>query len=182
MKKATEETLVIIKNETLKRGLVGKILEKFEDADLEITDIRLFRPTKKLAEKHYKIDKNWKYRVGQRALSAFKNSNEAGKIFGTSNPKNIGSKIYDWSVNQLAKKPVIVLALKGSNAVEKIKEMAGYQEPAKANLSTIRGIFSSDSYLKSNIEKRALYNVIHRSSNTIEAKREIKVWFSKSLK
>src|SRR3989344_5926598 len=141
MKKGDEETLVIIKNESIKRGLVGKIIEKFEDASLEITQMQMLKPSKRLAKKHYTADEDWKLRVGKRALDSFDNLKEAKKYLGLANPKKIGSKIYEWSVSQLVEKSVIVLVVKGTNAIDKVKEITGFQEPSKANLSSLRGIF-----------------------------------------
>ena len=175
--KTIENTLVIIKNDTIKRGLVGQIIQKFENAGLKIIAMRMEKPTKKVAREHYQQEKGWKERVGKKALAIFKNDADIIKCFGTNSVLEIGQMIFDWSVDQLIGKEVIVMALQGPNAINKVVAITGPSDPSNADLSTIRGTYSCDTYLHSNSEKRAIYNVIHRSDNADEAKRELKVWF-----
>ena len=179
--KTVETTLVIIKNKTIERGLVGEIIKKFEDVGLKIVAMRMEKPSKKIALEHYKENKQWNERVGKKAVAAFRNTSEAIKNLGSDDPIKIGKAIYNWSVNQLKGEEVIVMALKGVNAVNKVMAITGPSDPSNADLSTIRGQFSCDSFVSSNLEKRALYNVVHRSGSAKEAKYELKVWF-KSLK
>ncbi|MCK9368951.1 nucleoside-diphosphate kinase [Candidatus Dojkabacteria bacterium] len=179
--KIVETTLVIIKNKTIERGLVGEIIKKFEDVGLKIVAMRMEKPSKKIALEHYIENKGWNERVGKKAIAAFRTTSEAIKNLGTDNPKKVGKAIYDWSVDQLKGKEVIIMALRGVNAVNKVLAITGSSNPSEADLSTIRGQFSSDSFISSNLEKRALYNVVHRSGSAKEAKYELKVWF-KGLK
>jgi nucleoside-diphosphate kinase len=174
-----ERTLTIIKNESIKRGLVGSIINKIESTGLRLAQIKQVTPTLSIAKKHYIRDLKWIKGLGEKAKTSFKNSSKLVKVFGTEDEISIGEKIYQWSLKQLANKEIIVIVWEGNNAVAKVKKIVGENEPSNADLSTVRGMFSSDSYLKSNLEGRALYNVVHRSSNLSEAKREIKVWFGK---
>ncbi len=48
-----EPALVIIKPDAIKKGLLGAVLSKFSEADLEIIGIKIVRATKALAESHY---------------------------------------------------------------------------------------------------------------------------------
>ena len=48
-----EKTLVLIKPRVIKRGLLGKIITIYEDKGLEITRIRMARPSKEMLEEHY---------------------------------------------------------------------------------------------------------------------------------
>lgn len=172
-----EKTLIIIKNHSIKRRIVGRIIQKFEDVGLNIFAIKMLKPTKEQAKRHYIDNKDWKIKIGERVLDKYKNKKDLLKIFKTDKPSEIGNYIYKWSIDQLCKSEVIVMILKGPNAVEKVKAITGSSDPSDADLSTIRGSFSSDSILTSNKSKRALFNVIHRSTDTKDAKREIKVWF-----
>lgn len=173
-----EKTLVIIKNYSIKRRLVGKIIQKFEDADLNIVDMKMVKPTREIALKHYINDKKWKVKVGEKILNKYDDKSEIKRVFKAIDPAKLGDYICKWSIDQLIKSPVVVMILEGSNAIEKIKTITGNTDPSDADLSTIRGSFSSDSVITSNNKRRALYNVVHRSTNKKEARREIKVWFS----
>lgn len=48
-----QETLVLLKPDTVKRGLIGKIITIFEENNLEIVEIKKLKMTKKLVAEHY---------------------------------------------------------------------------------------------------------------------------------
>lgn len=48
-----ETTLIILKPDAVQRGLMGKIVSRFEDKGLQIVGAKLMQITQKLAEKHY---------------------------------------------------------------------------------------------------------------------------------
>ena len=49
----TEKTLVFIKPDAVKRGLVGKIITRFEDKGFEILELKKMTVSSELAAKHY---------------------------------------------------------------------------------------------------------------------------------
>jgi nucleoside-diphosphate kinase len=50
---AEEETLVIVKPDAVRRGLIGEILSRMESKGLRIEEMRLTRIDRDLAERHY---------------------------------------------------------------------------------------------------------------------------------
>jgi nucleoside-diphosphate kinase len=48
-----EETLVIVKPDAVRRGLVGEVLSRLERKGLRIEDLRMMRIDRDLAERHY---------------------------------------------------------------------------------------------------------------------------------
>jgi nucleoside-diphosphate kinase len=50
---ATEETLVIVKPDAVRRGLVGEILSRLERKGLRIEEMRMMRIDRDLADRHY---------------------------------------------------------------------------------------------------------------------------------
>jgi nucleoside-diphosphate kinase len=48
-----ERTLVLIKPDAVRRGLVGEIIRRFEARGFRITALRMLQPSRDLAEKHY---------------------------------------------------------------------------------------------------------------------------------
>lgn len=56
-----ERTLVLIKPDGVKRGLVGKIINQYEEKSLEIIALKMMTATKESAEKHYSehVSKNF---------------------------------------------------------------------------------------------------------------------------
>lgn len=49
----TQETLVIVKPDAVRRSLIGEILRRIEERDLRITELRMMRIDEDLADRHY---------------------------------------------------------------------------------------------------------------------------------
>ncbi|MDH7481441.1 MAG: nucleoside-diphosphate kinase [Armatimonadota bacterium] len=52
-----ERTLVLIKPDAFERGLVGQIISRFENRTFKIKALKLIRPSRELAERHYAAHK-----------------------------------------------------------------------------------------------------------------------------
>ncbi len=48
-----ENTLVLVKPDGVKRGLIGEIISRFEKKGFKIVDMKMLQMTKALAEDHY---------------------------------------------------------------------------------------------------------------------------------
>ncbi|MFH1457660.1 MAG: nucleoside-diphosphate kinase [Candidatus Omnitrophota bacterium] len=70
------------------------------------------------------------------------------------------------------RRKVMALVYWGEQAIKKCRELAGATNPEEADPTSIRGSYGR-------ITTSGVYeNVIHVSSNELEAEREIKLWFS----
>jgi nucleoside-diphosphate kinase len=65
----------------------------------------------------------------------------------------------------------------GMNAVGIIRKITGGTEPLSSVPGTIRGDYTIDSYGASDVDKRAVRNIIHSSGTVEEAQKEINLWF-----
>lgn len=69
------------------------------------------------------------------------------------------------------KKKVMALVYYGEDAIQKVRSICGATNPEEADPVSIRGAYGR-------ITTKGVYeNVIHASTNTEEAEREIKLWF-----
>jgi nucleoside-diphosphate kinase len=50
-----QETLIILKPDTIQRGLVGRVLTRFEEKGIEVAAMKLMSVPKVIAEKHYAV-------------------------------------------------------------------------------------------------------------------------------
>lgn len=66
---------------------------------------------------------------------------------------------------------VMALVYKGPNAIKRVREIAGATNPEEADSVSIRGAFGRIT------TKGVFENVIHASSDSKDAEREIKLWF-----
>jgi len=173
-----EKTLVLIKPDAFKRGLVGEIISRFERAGLRLEETKIVSATTEIVGKHYPDDKNWIRSVGKKTVDAYKKYNlNIAEDLGTDDALEVGKIVRKWLIQHLTSGPVVALILSGNHAIEVVRKIIGNTIPLFAELGTIRGDFSIDSPDLSTKEKRALQNLVHASSTIEEAKREISIWF-----
>lgn len=142
--KNAQATLVLIKPDGLKKSLTGNILTRLSEGKLEIVAAKVMRVSRELAEQHYCHLKD--------------------KPFFPALVKYIRGELH-------SRRKVLAMVYWGSDAIEKVRQLAGATNPEEAESTTIRGSYGR-------ITTRGLYeNVIHASTNEVEAEREIKLWF-----
>ncbi len=172
-----EMTFVIIKPDGVKRGLTGEIIRRIEMAGLKIIALEMDTPSREMIDNHYPKDDAWMTRIGNKALEVYaKYGFSAQETLGTDNPLEIGKMARGWTLDYVSSGPVVKMVVQGIHAIDMVRKMAGKTSPAMSEMGTIRGDFSADSALAANMEKRAIYNLIHASETQEEANHEIEHW------
>ncbi|AMD29828.1 nucleoside diphosphate kinase [Candidatus Nanopusillus acidilobi] len=173
-----QKTLVVLKPDSVKRGIVGEIISRFEKAGLKIIGLKMIKLTKEQAEKFYYADEKWLESVGNKTITRYKEMGlDPVKEFGTDDPKKIGSIIRGWLIDFITSGPVVAMVLEGVNCVEEVRKLVGPTEPLKAPPGTIRGDYAHVSIAYANWNKIVLRNVVHASETEKDAEREIFVIF-----
>ena len=131
-----QQTLVIFKPSAIERGLVGRVLARFEAKGLIIAGMKMMQLSPEILREHYAhlLDR------------PFFPSIEAS----------------------MTACPVIVLCLKGVDAIQVVRAMTGATNGRQAAPGTIRGDFSMSGQ----------ENIVHASSSPEDADVEIKRFFS----
>ena len=132
---AAETTFAIIKPNAMKKNVIGKIIDKWESADLEVAGMKKIHMTSEKAQEFYAEHKERPF-------------------FGE-------------LVDFMTSSPVVVLALRGENAVLKNREIMGATNPEEAAEGTIRKLFGD------NVGE----NAVHGSDSTASAERELALFF-----
>jgi nucleoside-diphosphate kinase len=145
-----EQTLVLLKPDAVARGLVGRVIARFENALLKIVAAKMVWMDADLAKRHYF---DLEERFGPAVFNAMAEFMETG--------------------------PVIALVLEGVEAVAVTRKLVGSTYPDQAAPGTIRGDFAHMSRGYANERHIAVANLVHASGNVEEAQREIEVWFAK---
>lgn len=175
---AKEKTVVIIKPDGVKRGLVGEIVHRFERAGLKIVAMKMVWVDKDLVAKHYTDKEEFLIGMGNKTLATYqKYGKDTGEELGTKDPLEIGKMCRKWNIEFLSSGPVVVVLLEGLHAVENVRMLVGHTLPLMAQPGTIRGDYSIDSPVLANERKRAVKNLIHASGTPEEAKYEEELWF-----
>ncbi|MBI3088854.1 MAG: nucleoside-diphosphate kinase [Candidatus Colwellbacteria bacterium] len=173
-----EKTLVIIKPDGVRKGLIGEVIKRFEQRDLKIVALEMFQPTREMIDDHYPKDEAWKERLGHKTLGTYeKYGIDPVAILGTKDPKKLGEMVRGWLIEYMTSAPLVRMVVQGIHAVDMVRKIAGPTLPYLADMGTIRGDFSSDSPAVANAEKRAVANILHASETAAEAEHEIKYWF-----
>lgn len=143
-----ERSLVLLKPDALARGLVGRIVARFEDAALKIVGVKMKLLDAEFTRKHY-------FDLEDRA----------------------GPGIYNTTAGFMQSGPVIALALEGVDVVAKVRKIIGSTFPDQAPPGTVRGDFAHQTKASSEVSGKAVMNLVHASGNSEEAKYEVELWF-----
>lgn len=173
-----ERTVIIVKPDGVKRGLIGEIMKRVEQRGLKVIGVKMLQPDHRLVNKHLPKTKEWLIGMGTKSIDDYKKYNlDPKKMMGTTNPLKIGVKLKKWLFEYWVSGPVVAVAVEGIHAIDMVRKIVGNTLPAKAEMGTIRGDYSVDSAILGNLEKRAIHNIVHASGNPEEAENEIKAWF-----
>lgn len=174
-----ERTLVLIKPDAVMRGLIGAIIQRFEQAGFKIVACKMIFPTNKQLDGHFPKSEEWVREMGEKTLETYREYNiDPVEILGTADPFAIGQKIKGWNYRYLTLGPVMVIVLEGIHAVDTVRKLIGHTLPYKAAPGTIRGDFSINAPDLANVVGSACKNLVHASGTIEEAEREITNWFS----
>ena len=109
-----QSTLVLIKPDGLVRSLTGNILTRLSETKLEIIAAKMLRPTRELAEEHYKH---------LRAKPFF-------------------AELIQYMMGQLHdRRKAMALVYWGEDAIAKVRHLAGATNPEQAEPTSIRGSY-----------------------------------------
>ncbi|HWB34015.1 MAG TPA: nucleoside-diphosphate kinase [Candidatus Paceibacterota bacterium] len=176
-----EKTFILIKPDGVRKGLVGEIIKRLEQRDLKVVALEMFHATRKDMDSHYPKDEAWIRRLGEKTMATYaKYGHDVKRDFGTSDLVRVGKTVRGWLLDFMSSAPMIKMVVQGVHAVDMVRKIVGPTMPYLAEMGTIRGDFSADSAISANMEKRAVYNLIHASETPEEAKHEINHWFGKS--
>ncbi len=149
-----ERTLIILKPDAVKRGIVGEIISRFERVGLKIVGSKMLQPD----YDHY-----------------FHHYEGIGKMVSRR-----GKKAFDVTLSMMEEGPVMAIVLEGVESVSLVRKMVGTTEPKGAQPGTIRGDYAHMSFGHADKEGVGIPNLIHASGDVDEANDEVNHWFSES--
>jgi nucleoside-diphosphate kinase len=173
-----EQSVVLVKPDGVQRGLIGEIISRFEKAGIKIVAMKMVHVGREFAIKHYGFNDEWFENVGKKVKEFYKEKGfDPGENIMEMENMAIGKMVQGWNVDYLTEGPVVAMLLEAPGVVEIVRKIVGSTYPQTAPPGTIRGDFSFDSPLLSNIKRRSVYNLIHASGKPEEAEIEKQLWF-----
>lgn len=174
-----EKTLILIKPDGVKRGLIGEIIRRIEQRGLKIIALKMFQATREQIDEHYPKDSKWVSRLGEKPLGTYKKYGiDPIKELGTDKPDEIGKLVRGWIIDFMVSGPLVKIVVQGVHAVDMVRKICGNTLPNLADMGTIRGDYSVDSPALANADKRGVHNIVHASETPEEAEHELEYWFS----
>ena len=175
-----ERTLVLVKPDGVKRGLIGETIHRFEQRGLKIIALKMIWAKREEMDNHYPKDEAWMRRLGEKTHKTYEKYGYDMKLeLGTTDLLEIGTMVRNWLLDFMTSGPVVKMVVQGVHAVDMVRKIAGMTMPYMADMGTIRGDYSVDSAAAANKEKRAVRNIVHASETPEEAQHEISNWFTK---
>lgn len=173
-----ERTLLIIKPDAVKRGMIGTIIETFEKTGLKLMGAKMVRPDAEVIKNHYPGTPEWVAEMGSKTLASFKQSGtDVIKVMGTDDSQKLGQFVYDRLIKYWQEGPIVVMVFQGPNAVAVCRKLRGHTIPALADAGTLHATYSYDSSTLSSSLDRVVKTFVHASGSVDEAEREIAYWF-----
>jgi len=148
-----ERTLIVLKPDALKRGIVGEIITRFEKVGLKIVGCKMVQPDYEHYYHHYE---------------------NIGKMVSRR-----GKHAFDVTLDMMQEGPVMAIVMEGIEVVSLVRKMVGTTEPKEASPGTIRGDYAHLSFDYADQEGIGIPNLIHASGDPGEAIKEIAHWFKK---
>ena len=171
-----DRSLILIKPDGVQRGLIGEIIKRFEQKGLKLISMKMLLPTEEQCERHYHKDDEWFLKKGTGIVTNL----EADGLPIEKEAIEYGRDIIRTIVQYMTGGPVVAIIAEGHAAPDVVTSIVGGTEPVTADVGTIRGDFTIDSFYMAAIDNRAVRNLIHCSESVEEAERELKIWFDES--
>ena len=143
-----ERTLVLLKPDAVARGVMGRVLTRFEDALLKVVGSKMVWMDADLTRRHY-------FDLEER----------------------FGAGVYNATAAFMQTGPVLAFVLEGIDAVKTVRKIVGSTYPNEAAPGTIRGDFAHQTKGYATGKGIAVANLVHASGNVDEAKQEVALWF-----
>lgn len=168
----TERSFVIIKPDGIQRSLIGEILSRFERTGLKLVSLKMVVLDSDRIWKHYDKDDEWFTKKGLRIAE----DRKAAGLSAEKEPIEYGKDIIRALEKYMTSGPVVVMVWEGNSAVAVVTKIVGETAPASADVGTIRGDLTIDSYDIAAVDDRAVRNLIHCSDTPENAEKEIALW------
>lgn len=173
-----EKTLVLVKPDGVKRGLVGEVIKRIERRGLKVIALKMVQVNREHLENHFPKAEEWVERLGQKTLKTYTEYGiDPVQAQGTGDPKELGKMVKESLFSYMQSGPIVALVIQGIHAIDMVRKLAGHTLPVFAEMGTVRGDYSVDSPAVANVENRAIHNIMHASETVEEATNEISLWF-----
>ena len=127
-KEIIQRTLVFVKPDGVKRGLVGEIIHRFERAGLKIVGLKMMWLPKEFAVEHYRDTPEFRKKIKEKIKESY-------EMYGLTPPEDLdeaASKLIDDLRTYVTSGPNVAMVLEGPRAVYIVRKLVGATSPEEA--------------------------------------------------
>ncbi|KAG5645821.1 Nucleoside diphosphate kinase B [Asterophora parasitica] len=154
-----ERTYIMIKPDGVQRGLVGKIIQRFEERGFKLIALKLVQAT----EEHLENREHPNLILSTATLLTSIDYADYADLKGKG--------FFPGLIKYMASGPVVATVWEGLDAVKTGRVMLGATNPLQSPVGSIRGDYSL----------AVGRNIIHGSDSVESAEKEIKLWFPEGV-
>ncbi|MEK7519045.1 MAG: nucleoside-diphosphate kinase, partial [Patescibacteria group bacterium] len=119
-----ERTLVLVKPDGVKRGLIGDTIHRFEQRGLKVIALKMIWATREEMDNHYPKDVAWTSRVGEKTAKTYeKYGYDLEGELGTTDLLKIGTMVRGWLLDFMISGPVVKMVVQGVHAVDMVRKI-----------------------------------------------------------
>lgn len=171
-----EQTFITVKTDGIQRGLIGEIISRFEKRGLKMVACKMLMQTEETVGKLYPNEEGWLLSTGKPTLEAWKKRGQ--KDVSNITALDAGKWVREKLLTSLVGKPILAMVWEGAHAVELGRKTVGNTNPLEAQVGTIRGDYTVESYELADDLGHAARNLVHASGSVEEAKKDISIYFT----
>src|SRR6185369_2064265 len=118
-----ERTLVLLKPDGVKRGLVGEVLSRIERRGLKVIAIKMVQVGREHLENHFPKSEEWVERLGQKTMKTFTEYGiDPVAAQGTADLKELGKMVKESLFKYMQSGPVVAVVVEGIHAIDMVRK------------------------------------------------------------
>lgn len=169
-----ERTVIFIKPESIQRHLMGEFINRFERRGMKMIACKMIAPTAEQVGRHYPDDDAWLVPTGEKALKSYLDKGVDPGMTAVELAKLVRKRL----IEHFADRPLLVTVWEGPHAIAMGRKTAGATNCLLADVGSIRGDYSMESYDLADALERPIHTLVHASGSIEEAENEIKIWLT----
>lgn len=119
-----QQAFVLIKPSVFDRALLGRIFQRFDDANLKFDTLKSIKSTKRQASQHYKYSLERTKEIGNKVIYEFEEEGLDYKTYlGAERPTVLGRRVLRDSVEVISNVNVLACVLTGPHAIQRVKQI-----------------------------------------------------------
>ena len=126
----TEKTLVLVKPDGVKRGLIGEIIARIERRGLKVVAMKMIQVDDAHLREHFPKAESWVKRLGEKTMKTYTEYGiDPMEVQGTDDLLEMGKTVVQNLFKYMTSGPIIAMVVEGLHAIDMVRKVAGHTLP-----------------------------------------------------